>query len=229
MSTPFPGRWAGGVSATLAPVLLLAGMLLRYGPHFFFPHQLAAFGDQPNRMLAAYSLVLLGTVLLWPGVAALVASCRRRGWALCGGVLVILGLFGRTFSAGVDHLAASLVPVLGAQGATELVAQTYGAFHMARLFTVATLFGWVVLAVAVWPTSRVRAIALGLGTCIPVGVLKGTDVFSLVGAAGLAVALVPFGLSLLFAQPRPRPLVAARWTAVAVLATAGMFVLGQFG
>lgn len=30
--TDFPGRWAEGVSLTLAPVLLLAGVLLRAGP-----------------------------------------------------------------------------------------------------------------------------------------------------------------------------------------------------
>jgi hypothetical protein len=32
----FPGRWVGGVSMVLAPIILLAGVLLRIEFHFFF-------------------------------------------------------------------------------------------------------------------------------------------------------------------------------------------------
>lgn len=39
---PFPGRWIGGLTLILGPLLLLAGVLLRSKFHFFFPDQLRA-------------------------------------------------------------------------------------------------------------------------------------------------------------------------------------------
>ena len=47
-STVFPGRWVGGVSLILGPVLILTGALLRIQFHFFAPQQLAAFEAHPN-------------------------------------------------------------------------------------------------------------------------------------------------------------------------------------
>ena len=44
----FPGRWVGGVSLVLAPLVLLAGALLRIQYHFFFPAQLAAARYEPG-------------------------------------------------------------------------------------------------------------------------------------------------------------------------------------
>src|SRR5689334_16584917 len=59
----FPGRWIGGACLILGPLLLLAGAGLRMPFHFFFPQQLAAFAEHPQRITAAYSLWALGHVM----------------------------------------------------------------------------------------------------------------------------------------------------------------------
>ena len=64
----FPGRWLGAASLILAPLLLLAGILLRIRFHFFFPQQLAAYHDHPVLMTVAYNCFLAGNILLWPAV-----------------------------------------------------------------------------------------------------------------------------------------------------------------
>ena len=63
--------------------------------------------------LVAYGAVAAGNALLWPAVATLahLISGTRPRWATWGGTLAILGLFARTFHAGVDHLAFQLVRV----------------------------------------------------------------------------------------------------------------------
>ncbi|HEY1011968.1 MAG TPA: hypothetical protein VGE07_04630, partial [Herpetosiphonaceae bacterium] len=67
----FPGRWIGGACLVLGPLLLLAGAALRIPFHFFFPQQLAAFAEHPDRITAAYSLWALGHATLAFAVLAL--------------------------------------------------------------------------------------------------------------------------------------------------------------
>jgi hypothetical protein len=54
----------------------------------------------------------------------------RPALATWGGLLVVLGVFARTFHAGVDHLAFQLVSSLGLRPATALVGQTCGAARL---------------------------------------------------------------------------------------------------
>src|SRR5690348_11457018 len=95
----FPGRWVGGVSMVVAPLLLLAGVLLRIRFHFFFPQQLTAFKEHPLLITVSYNLFLAGNISLWPAIMTLAwfISRTRPSWALCGGTFVIFGLFARTF------------------------------------------------------------------------------------------------------------------------------------
>ena len=68
----FPGRWLGGISLIVAPILLVISALLRIRFNFFFPDQLAAYNTHPTLMLISYSLFLIGTILLFPAVLILV-------------------------------------------------------------------------------------------------------------------------------------------------------------
>jgi hypothetical protein len=204
----FPGRWVGGFSLLVAPLLLLSGVLLRIQYHFFFPQQLAAFVDHPSQMVSSYSLFLAGNILLWPAIVTLahLIGATRPNWASWGGSMVIFGLFARTFHAGVDHLAFQLVRVLNLELATKTVASSYGAFHIVTTFNGLILFGWIILAIGAYLSGTLgllRAIALGLMAALMMGVLKGSSVVSVVATTGLCVALVPLGIQVLRQPPRP--------------------------
>ncbi|MFD8545991.1 hypothetical protein [Streptomyces sp. NPDC059649] len=230
----FPGRWVGGASLVLSPLLLLTGVLLRLRFDFFFPAQLSAYGHHPDLMTASYSFVSAGWVLLWPGVVLLAARIgeRFRELALWGGALTVLGLFARAFHAGVDHLAFQLVAVQGAAATTRTVSETYGAFHIFSTLNAAIMGGWLLLAIGAY-RSRVfgplRAAALALASAMPLGVLKGTTPLSVAAAAGLCVALVPMGMAALRSGQTPRAATVARRLLVLVAVGTAMFLFGQAG
>ncbi|HCT79092.1 MAG TPA: hypothetical protein DGG94_20405 [Micromonosporaceae bacterium] len=211
----------------IAPLLILAGVLLRLPFDFFFPAQLAAYRDHPALLTTCYSLFLLGNVLMWPAVAALSRKIASP-WGVWGGALAMFGLFARTFHAGVDHLAFQLARVQGVEAATDAVAESYGAFHVMSTFSAAIMFGWIVLAIGAYRAKvlgLVGSVALGLMATMPLGVLKGTTWFSVLAAAGLCIALVPLGIRTLREGPRPS------WKTVAIvtLTAVAMFILGRFG
>ena len=204
----FPGRWLAGTSLLLGPVLLLTGVVLRARFHFFFPDQLTAYERHPTLMTASYSCFAAGTVALWPAVSALAARIApaRPILAALGGGLTLLGLFARTFHAGVDHLAFQLVDAGGARSATTTVGDSYQSFHIFQYAPFAIMLGWIVLAAGAWRSgvlSPVRSLTLGLMALLPLGVLKGTTPLSIVATAGLCFALVPLGLAVLSDGPRP--------------------------
>ncbi|MCI4065762.1 hypothetical protein MRQ36_25670 [Micromonospora sp. R77] len=222
----FPGRWLGGISLVLGPLLVLAGILLRIRFHYFFPQQLAAYQAHPALMVAAYSLFTAGMVVLTPGVAALARLIGRTHpvWAAWGAGLVVLGLFTRTFHGGIDHLAFQLVRAEGADEATRIVGDTYQAWHLFRFPALAVVTGWVVLAIGAYRSralSRPRAVALGLMWVLALGTLKGTQVpQSLIAVGGLCYALVPLGVTVLRDGPRP-----GRRAVLGLLALAAALVL----
>ena len=230
----FPGRWVGGVAMVAGPLLLLAGALLRVPFDFFFPAQIAAFGRHPGLMATSYALFAAGNLLLWPA-AALVAgrvAARSPGWGLWGGLLVLSGIVARAFHAGMDHMAFRFADAEGSSVTTEAVSATYGSFQIFSVLNFAILGGWLVLAVGAWRTKvlgPVGAVALALTSALPLGLLKGTALLSLVAIGGLVTALVPLGLRELLRSPRPRPPVALRWVALLVLVLGLMSVLGQAG
>ncbi|WP_189832978.1 hypothetical protein [Streptomyces zaomyceticus] len=231
---PFPGRWVGGVSLVAAPVLLATGVLLRLPFHFFFPEQLAACVEHPGLIATSYGAFAAGTALLWPALVALAARIgpRSPGPALWGGVFAVLGLFARTFHAGVDHLAFQLADRQGAAAATRFVGEAYGAFHVFSALNLAVMGGWLLLAVGALRArvlGRVRALALAAAAALPLGVLKGTTPLSVVAAAGLCLALVPLGVTVLRDGPAPRRATALRWTAVITATVVLMTLIGQVG
>ncbi|MEU8308025.1 hypothetical protein AB0C84_31130 [Actinomadura sp. NPDC048955] len=228
----FPGRWLAGTSLLIGPVLLLFGVLLRARFHFFFPDQLAAYDRYPVLMTASYSCFAAGTVALWPAVSDLAVriGAVRPAPAAFGGGLVLVGLFARTFHAGVDHLAFGLVDAQGRPSATVAVAGTYQAFHIFQYTSFAIMLGWPVLAVGAWRSGvlgPVRCLGLALMALLPLGVLKGTTPLSIAGAAGLCVAFVPLGLATLREGPRPSRRSVARFGAAALAVVILGFVSSQ--
>lgn len=200
-SFAFPGRWIGGLALIVGPLLLLAGALLRLQFHFFFPQQLEAFAAHPTLMTAAYSAYSLGSVAL--AFAIITLSNRIAGWspvwATWAGGLALIGLFNRTFSAGVDHLAFQLVRVQGVEAATAAVRDSYRVYHVFRSTNGCIMLGWLLLAVGAYRSGVLpqwRALALGLMVMLPMGTLKGTEIRS-VAIVGLCVALIPLGIEIL--------------------------------
>ncbi|MFD4643143.1 hypothetical protein ACFWN2_37960 [Lentzea sp. NPDC058436] len=201
----FPNGWVGGAALVAGPVLLLAGTLLRSPFHYFFPDQLRAVAEHPTLVRAAYTAFLAGNVVMWAAVAHLVQRTGTR-WAAWGGVLVTVGLFARTFHAGVDQAAFNAAKQLGVQGATDLVARGYGELHLFSFLSFTIMFGWFVLAIAAYRAKALgiaRSVALASMGLLPLGVLKGTELLSVVGTAGLCFALVPLGVQVLREQARP--------------------------
>ncbi|MGW0523495.1 hypothetical protein [Crossiella sp. NPDC003009] len=202
---PFPGRWLGGASLILGPLLLLAAVFTRHGTYFFFPAQLAGYAADPVRMTVSYSLFAVGMVLLLPAVLLLAARAGGM-WAGLGASLVLLGLCARIFHAGVDYLAFRLVDGQGAEAAAAVVGAAYPVPHVFTFASFAVVLGWPVLAVGVYRAGvlgPVRAVALAAMTALPVGVLKGATISSMVAVVALSVALVPLGVSVLRTGPWP--------------------------
>ncbi|OLT20302.1 hypothetical protein BJF79_16325 [Actinomadura sp. CNU-125] len=202
-------------SLLLGPLLLLTGVLLRARFPFFFPDQLAAYDVHPALITTAYSAFAVGTIALCPAVLHLAGLDRT---AALGGALTIVGLFARTFHAGVDHLAFQLVDVRGLVPATDAVAASYTGFHVFHYTSFAIMLGWPLLALGAHRAGVLGApgaLALALTAALPLGVLKGTTPLSIVAAAGLAAAFVPLGIRTLRSAPRPSSRSLARAAALA--------------
>src|SRR5690606_10936220 len=230
----FPGSWLGGISLILAPPLLLAGVLLRIQVHFFFPEQLEAYEVHPLLMKWSYQLFLGGNILLWPGIMALVHHIGQSKSALAtwGGVMVIFGLFARTFHAGVDHLAFQLVEIHSVEMAVSTVRKSYGAFHVALMFNLFILLGWIVLALGAYLSGTLdifRSIALAMMSLLMLGVLKGSSIVSVVATTGLCIALVPFGLKVLQKTYQPTFGTVVRWISYIIALFILLYFLAQAG
>ena len=230
----FPGRWIGGISMALAPILFLVGMLLRIQYHFFFPQQLQAFRDHPTLIITAYNFFIAGNILLCPAVITLVRIIgkKRSQLALWGGMFVILGLFARTFQGGINHLAFQLVNTQGLELATKTIADSYGAFNIIATLNGTIMFGWLILAIGTYRSGTLglfRSIALGLMAALMSGVLKGTSLFSVVATAGLCVALVPLGFKVLKDGPTPGFKAVVSGTLIIIALVTILYFLGQAG
>lgn len=204
----FPGRRIAGISMILGPVLLLTGTLLRSRVNFFFPDQLKAMSEHPGLMTAAYTCFLAGNVLLWPAIVALATKIGQTKPALAawGGTLVLIGLFERTFHAGIDQAALGLAERRGPGFAEGVVSESYQDIHLFSFLSFTIMFGWYVLAFAAYRAKALGVVqSIGLATMglLPLGVLKGTELVSIIGTVGLGVALVPAGIGALLEGPKP--------------------------
>jgi hypothetical protein len=204
----FPGRWLGGITMILGPLLLLIGVTSRFQFNFFFPQQLEAFHENPTLLTLSYSSFLAGNILMWPAIITLInlISIKSPRFALWGGIFAIFGLFARTFHAGIDHLAFQIVRFENIDLATEIVANSYGAFHIIRALNLYIMVGWIILAIGVYRSKIMNifnSIAFGLMAALPLGVLKGTTTFSIIATIGLCVALIPLGVRVIMSESMP--------------------------
>jgi len=230
----FPGRWLGGASMIVGPIVFLLGILLRIRFHFFFPQQLEAYDQHPLLVSVSYNCFLAGNILLWPAVATLAKMIgeTKPGWAVWGGAFVMFGLFARTFHAGADYLAFQMVRIQGVETATKTVAASYGAFHIVSALNGTILFGWILLAIGAYLSGTlgpIRSIALASMSALMMGVLKGSSLVSVVVAAGLCVAMVPLGVKLIRRPPLPTLRSAMGWLALVIAVITALFILGQLG
>ncbi|MFI7452185.1 hypothetical protein ACIBQX_32140 [Nonomuraea sp. NPDC049714] len=220
METSFPGRWIGGVTLVLGPVVLCAGYLLRHlssttvltsqqqawaeAQPFAAYGQLLAYASQPALLTLAYAVFALGVVLLFP---AFIALAQRVGGGLAswGAALLVAGLFARLYFAGADQTAFQLTEVLGLDQATnaimkEYVDISYGPWRVPVWASVGQYAGSLLLAIAAWRSGvlgTARAVMLLLAGGTWMGVLKAASVPDVLVTVLLCVALVPLGVQVL--------------------------------
>jgi len=230
----FPGRWIGGFSLVLAPLLLLAGVLLRLRFHFFFPEQLRAYEAHSSLMTWSYQLFLAGNVLLWPGILTLVRQIglSKPIWANWGGLMVMFGLFARTFHAGVDHLGFQVVRIHDSELAKDTLADSYGAFHVVSFLAVFILLGWFTLAAGAYLSRTLglfSSISLATMSFLMIGVLKGSSWTSVLATSGLCIALLPLGIRVLSSGNSPATRKALQAIFMVLATGALMYFFGQAG
>jgi hypothetical protein len=235
----FPDRLIGGVALVLGPVAWGVGLALRaaavdaagFTPQqaarfaaepFAAPAQLAAYAVEPGLVTAGYAVFLAGALLLWPAVVLLARLVAVRSPVLggLGGALLVLGLFGRAYHAGVDQTAFALTGVLGLDTTTRAVMDTYveisyGPWLLPVAAGAAQYPGTLLLAVGAYRSGLFgagRSLALLWWGTLWVGVLKAGTWLDAGSAAALCLALVPLGVQVLRgtagppAGPRRRPL-----------------------
>ncbi|MEK8143958.1 hypothetical protein NKH18_24630 [Streptomyces sp. M10(2022)] len=123
-------------------------------------------------------------------------------------------------------------PTDRAEAAARFVGETYGAFHIFSALNVAIMGGWLLLAAGAWRArvlGPVRASALAATAALPLGVLKGTTPLSVAAVAGLCLALVPLGVTVLRDGPAPGRATVLRWTLTVAAVLALMTLVGQAG
>ncbi|GAA3702660.1 hypothetical protein GCM10022224_080580 [Nonomuraea antimicrobica] len=220
MNMHFPGRWIGGVTLILGPVVLCAGYLLRYlssttaltpqqqawaeTKPFAAYGQLLAYTSAPALLTLSYAVFALGAVLIFPAFIAL-AQRVGSGLAFWGATLLVAGLFARLYFTGADQTAFQLTEVLGLDQATnaimkEYVDISYGPWRVPVWASVGQYAGSLLLAIAAWRsgifgTARALMLLLAGGTWM--GVLKAASIPDVLVTVLLCVALVPLGTQVL--------------------------------
>ncbi|MBN6057252.1 hypothetical protein JYK22_35340, partial [Nonomuraea sp. RK-328] len=233
MNTYFPGRWIGGVTLVLGPVVMAAGYLLRYlsstaalTPQqqawaetrpFAAYGQLLAYASEPALLTLSYAVFALGALLLFPAFVALAQEVGGR-LAFWGATLLVVGLFARLYFAGADQTAFQLTEVLGLDQATNVIMKeyvdiSYGPWRIPVWASVGQYAGTLLMVVAAW-RSRLfgigRAVMLLLAGGTWMGVLKGASIPDVLVTVLLCVALVPLGVRILRGR-QPARVTTSRW------------------
>ncbi len=223
----WPGSHLGAGALVVAPLLLLAGEVVRSGHYYFYPSQLSAMVVEPAILLTSYSLYTAGLVLMIPAFLALAGLIGRErpGWAFWGGTIAVVGSAVRIFQEGMSFLALQLVGVQGLETATAAVSATYGAWYVLLPLNGSDNLAWGLLAIGAY-RARLLGWVPALGVAFMMthygGVLKGTDLNALTGAVLLAAVLVPLGVRLWrSAEPVSRRV---WWGGIAALA----FLIAQY-
>ena len=150
--TGWPGTRLGAAALVLAPLLLLAGEVLRSGHYYFFPAQLSAIGTDRATMLTSYALYTAGLVLMIPAFLALAGLIGKEqpGWAFWGATIAVVGSTVRIFQEGIGFLALQLVGVQGLLAATAAVGATYGAWYVLQTLNGSDNIAYGILAIGAY-------------------------------------------------------------------------------
>lgn len=223
-----------GLALIVAPLVWLAAVVTRYlvrriadftpaqeayfdDQTFRAPQQLAIYLQEPQLTIAGYALFAGASTLLLPAVFGLARSAvAGRGWlASVGGLLVAVSLMARMYFSGVDLTAFELVDRLGLEPATTFVLEgyvdlSYGLWLIPVSLSAGSILGCLVLAFAAY-----RAGVFGLGRCLLLiwwgwtfmGVLKDSNVGTVLGGVALCLTMIPLGVQVLrgrSSQRRPQ-------------------------
>jgi hypothetical protein len=227
----WPGARYGAAALVLAPLLLLAGEVVRSQHYYFFPAQLSAMVTDPATILTSYALYTAGLVLMIPAFLALTGMIRHEQpmWAFWGATIAVVGSTVRIFQEGISFLALRLVGVQGLDTAIAAVSATYGDWYVLQTLNGSDNVAWAVLAIGAY-RARVLGWVPALGVAFMMthysGVLKGTDLNSLTGAVLLAAVFVPLGVNLWrSAEPVSRRVWWGSIAAIAFLAAQYVFAV----
>lgn len=223
-STGFPGRLIGGGCLIVAPLVFLAGLIVRHvaplaatftseqqaffdRQQFAAPAQLATYAQHPGLVTAGYALFAGGAILLFPAVVALARVVARGAprLAFWGGTLFVFAMFARLYFAGVDRSAFQLVDMVGLRQATTItldsyVDLSYGLWRIPVTASVGSIVGMLLLAVGAYRAGTfgpVRCLLLVAFGWVWMGVLKEATLDSVVLGATASVVLVPLGVTTL--------------------------------
>lgn len=229
----FPNATFSGIALIIACILLTAGSLLRVDINFFFPDQIKAYLAEPVRIQWAYSFYILGWTFMFPAIVVLSREISRTKPILgnLSVIMVTLGLFERAFNSGSDHMAFLWVKAEGAEIAIQGISQTYSALNVFHAFSLILMAGWVVLAFGSFTSKTLKwwqCLGILLAVAIPIGVLKGTAIRSLVSVSGLCVAFIPYGIRLL-REDKQKPKVILLWIGISTIVITVSALIGTFG
>ncbi|MEH7081086.1 hypothetical protein V7101_21190, partial [Bacillus velezensis] len=88
----------------------------------------------------------------------------------------------------------------------DLIAQSYGSYHIFHSLSPLIMFGWIILAIGAFRAKVLNLLSstmLGLMSALPLGVLKGTTPFSIVATLAICIALIPLGIKVLREGTKP--------------------------
>ncbi|HLU21009.1 MAG TPA: hypothetical protein VKZ77_00835 [Bacillaceae bacterium] len=78
---------------------------------------------------------------------------------------------------------------------------------MVNILNFSILCGWIVLALGAYLSrvfGRFRAVALGIMFAVALGILKGTNMTTIISLTGLSIALIPLGLQVVRSGDKPK-------------------------
>ncbi|MGH8878679.1 MAG: hypothetical protein ACRD0P_15280 [Stackebrandtia sp.] len=220
----FPGRVIGGCALILGPLLWMVALVLRWLPFeigVFTDKQIAHFEAQPvaltgelnayqavpELVITGYAVFLVSVAVLMPAyltLARLVGE-RHRRLAWWGAVLVCLSLLARFYHTGVEQTAFQLSDDYGLDWAIQAISAnygevSYGPWRVPVWFSVGQIFGMLMLLVAAHRSGllgTVRCLLMMPTVWMWMGVLKGSELIDIAGAALACVVLIPLGVQVL--------------------------------
>jgi hypothetical protein len=193
-----------GACMMLAPIVLLAGMVIHPERKTDEAAQLAVVADNLDAWFIAHLLVAVSLLLVVPAVLGLMHMLREREVALAhvGGGLALAGILAVTGLVAIDGFVGWQMGAAGADRAEmtallERVNETAGVFIPFYLMSFAFALGIVVLAFGLY---RARAVQWWMAAFLAIAAVllaiagpTASDVLSIVGAAFLVVGLGSIG------------------------------------